>query len=274
MAKKKTYQDQAKKVAYVRKRRAFLKKFVSRLFTTFIICLILSIAWLGYTGKIKQLAEDVTSSALQSTVDAGFNLKTVYVEGLSHLTDSEISHMLPVLKTPIFSISLRKLKHEIESMGWVEEASIHRKLPDTLFIEIIERSPRAIWQYQGKLSLIDKKGNIIVDNSNGDSDVWVRSGLPLLVGEDANRHANMLLTFMSEEPELMRKVSSIIRIGSRRWNVRLDNGIEIKLPEENPDVAWRKLAQMHRDERVLDRAIKDIDLRIKDRLFILPDNEI
>ena len=141
--------------------------------------------------------------------------------------------------------------------------SIHRKLPSKLEISIIERIPIAIWQNKQKLHLIDDEGVVLTDLDSADG-----LPFPLIVGEGANFKAKRIFDALAQEKLLYNRVDSAIMVNERRWNITFMNGIEVMMPEENFDEAWKKLARLQIEKRVLDRDIKSIDLRMPDRVYI------
>ena len=102
----------------------------------------------------------------------------------------------------------------------------------------------------------------------------LRSGLDrfrhlvTLVGDDAPKGAPELLALLATEPQLERRVTAAIRVGERRWNLQMDNGIDVRLPETDIGAAWTQLAQLERDQKVLGRDVVTIDLRLPDRFVI------
>jgi len=265
---KQSYKKRSKKIAIERKIRAVYRKTFRIGMTIFLICLIISSVWLGKNGYFSQYKEDIYKEMAKITEDAGLSLQVVYIDGLKNLREDVVRSVLPDSSLPLFSLSLDEIKRDIEAIGWVEEVDVRRKMPDELYVTVKERIPAALWQYQGNLQLIDKNGIII-----SFTDIKRFSDLPIIVGEDANIHALSLLTFLTEELELMKRVSSIIRVSGRRWNIRFKNGIEVKLPETNPNLKWRLLARMQKEKHILDRVIKGIDLRGENAIYIIPDDE-
>jgi cell division protein FtsQ len=88
-----------------------------------------------------------------------------------------------------------------------------------------------------------------------------------VVGDDAPQAAAGLFALLSTEPELSGRVLAATRIGARRWNLYLDNRVEVWLPEHDLLGAWRLLASKARDEGLLERAITLVDLRfVPDRI--------
>lgn len=267
-SKNQSYKKKSKRIAIERKIRTFYRRMYKISIVILLITFFASSIWLGSQGYFSKYKKDISKEIVKITENAGLTLQIVYIEGLKNLNENIVRSVLPSNTQPLFSLSLEEIKKDVESIGWIESAEIRRKLPNELHIKVKERVPSAIWQYEGNLHLIDKNGIII-----SYTDIKRFSNLPIIVGEEANIHAFSLLTFLTEEPDLMKRVSSIIRVGGRRWNVRFKNGIEVKLPEANPDIKWRLLSKMQKEKRILDRVIKGIDLRDENAIYIIPDDE-
>lgn len=194
----------------------------------------------------------------------GLAVETVTVSGRRETDRNDLISALNIeVGDPIFSFDVDTARERIESLGWVKTATVSRKLPDTVRIDIEEREAVAIWQHDGEFTLIDPDGLPI-----GTKGLERYSHLKVLVGDGAPDQAVALLSILKSEPELMSKVTGAVWIGERRWNIRLDNGIDIRLPEEDPSHAWTRLAQLERDYSLLGRAIEAIDLRQSDRMIV------
>src|SRR5581483_533549 len=150
----------------------------------------------------------------------------------------------------------------LESIPWVESSVVERRLPDTIFVRLVERQPLALWQHNGHFSVIAAKGEMIQD------EVGEFANLPIVVGDDAPPHAEALLLLLATEPDLQKRVTAAVRVGGRRWNLKLDNGIDVRLPEEDAASAWSRLAALERENQLLSRDVVAIDLRLPDRLIV------
>lgn len=169
-----------------------------------------------------------------------------------------------IVKTiPILSIDLKNMHDKLTQIEWVESATIERLLPSTLNIKIVERTPFALWQNNRKIRLIDSNGEII-----NVQDLEKFADLVILIGDQAQSYAGLIFKIINQEPELARRVSSLIFVSNRRWNVKMFNGVEIKLPEQNTQKAWAELARMQADSQILDSGAKMLDMRIKDKIYI------
>jgi cell division protein FtsQ len=165
--------------------------------------------------------------------------------------------------TPILAMSPSRAKERLESLPWVRSAVVERRLPDTVYLRLVERKPLALWQHGGKLELIDHEGGVIPVTR---LDRFAK--LPLVVGEGAAGHAAELLDMLATEPDLAARVTAAVRVGHRRWNLRIDNTIDVLLPADAPAAAWAGLARLERSSAILKRDVQTVDVRLPDRLVL------
>ncbi len=273
-SKRISYKEESKRVAKERRIRPTIRKLVFFVKVMVLFAVIFGGHYVWKNNLINSSKKYFAERVIIATSFFGLNLDNIYLDGINYTSADKVLSAMPAELSsdnkdrdivPIYSISLDDLKVRLENMGWIKSAMVERQLPDTLHIKIIERKPIAIWQYNRELNLIDINGEVISDISESGRQF---SNLPILVGEDANLHANNLFSFLAIDSELLEEISSIIRIGGRRWNIRLKDGIEIQLPEENPHKAWQRLLELDKKERILDREIRSVDLRIEDRVFV------
>jgi len=183
-------------------------------------------------------------------------------EIIAAVTGSESEGKLQI-GYPLMKIDLWKIKARLEKLTWIKRASVTRQLPSTLSISMVERQPMAIWQNNGKVSLIDSEGEVINDHN-----LQQFSNLIILVGNDIPYHAGHFLKFISTTPEIANMISSGTLVNGRHWNVKLKNDILIKLPEENPEKSWEYLTKKQQDSKILESNIKTIDLRVEQKMFV------
>ena len=198
------------------------------------------------------------------TADAGFSIDDVLVEGRNRSNAAAILGRLDVERgTPIFSFSPEQAKASIEELPWVRQATVERRLPNIIFVRLTERQPLALWQQKGVLHVIDQAGEIIPS-----AEAAKFTSLPLIVGPDAPENAREILAIIESEPELGSLVTAAVRVSGRRWNIRLSNGVDVQLPEEDATGAWSFFARIEREEGVLERDVILVDLRLRDRLIV------
>ena len=170
------------------------------------------------------------------------------------------------LGDPILGFSVEAARKNVESLNWVEQATVERRLPDTIVVALVERRPFAIWQNQKKYQLIDKSGQLV---ANQDVALF-KDKLPLVVGPGAPTSAATLLKALDKYPALGGRVLASVRVGERRWDLRLKNGIDVMLPEGHETEALDRLMQLQQDHALMDRPLVNIDLRLPDRLVVRP----
>ena len=127
----------------------------------------------------------------------------------------------------ILAISMKKMKDRINKLPWVKSARIERHFPDKISLTLFERTPMARWQTNRKLKLIDEHGDIIPR-----VDLAKFSNLPIIIGKNAPKVASQILETLSNEPHLFKRVKSLTLVSDRRWDVQLDNQINVHLPEK------------------------------------------
>ena len=203
---------------------------------------------------------------LDWTAQSGLAVIDIQAVGRKHTTGEDLLAALGVsARTPILGLDLVDAKRRIESLPWVASAEIERRLPHALRIKITERTPVAILQTADRSVLIDAKGVQIVA-------VAAQAGdLPIVTGRGAAENVAELLGELKTFPELGDRVKAAVRVGDRRWDVKLDSvetGIEIRLPETDPAAAWGRLAELDRKHRLLARDVALIDLRLPDRMVV------
>jgi cell division protein FtsQ len=196
---------------------------------------------------------------------AGFSVQEVTVKGRSHADAKALVGALGVAQgDPIFGLDTDGARERIEKLDWVKSATVTRLLPDTVHVEIVERVPFAIWQRGGELTIVDLDGYSITSR-----DVSAYGSLPLVVGFGAARQAPALLTLMQkEQPALLARVRAFVLVGERRWNLRLENGVDVKLPETGIGLALADVVALDQQYRIFSRDIQSIDLRLPDRVSI------
>lgn len=219
---------------------------------------------LNHTAGTENLITEAADRAISVSAALGLVVTDIQVEGRETTDTATILRSLAAERgTPILAISPSRAKQQLESLPWVRSAAIERRLPHTLFVRLVERHPLAVWQHAGKQELIDRHGEVI-----SVKDLSPFSRLPTVVGDDAAAHAAKLLDTLATEPELAPRVTAAVRVDDRRWNLRIDDAIDVLLPEENPAAAWARLSELERSSKLLKRDVQTIDMRLPDRLVL------
>ena len=220
-------------------------------------------------GVVTNATTDESAQRFDRLVDgvavkAGLGVDRVMISGREHASLRELRGALGFdVGTPLFRIDCEALRQRLLGIDWVAEAEVRRVLPDRIDVSIVERVPIAIWQHEGVLRLIDATGHPIVAVS---ADALAR--YPHVVGAGAPQYAAALFAELGRFPEVESRVTAAIRVGERRWSLELDNGTRVDLPAENMDVALSDLMRLEKEQKVLERGVKTIDLRFKDKWIL------
>ncbi len=145
----------------------------------------------------------------------------------------------------------------IESLDWVQSASVQRKFPNRLEISVVEREAFVIWQHEGEFQLVDRDGKVMGGWKPGTS-----SSLPVVTGRGANIDARALINDLEAMPDLRLQVKAAGRVGERRWNLYLKNGVRLALPENNTVEDLKSAWAFMQNPAFVDTDIAGLDFRI------------
>jgi cell division protein FtsQ len=168
-------------------------------------------------------------------------------------------------KAPQALVDVSAIRDRLLKFGWVKDARVSRRLPDTLVIDIVERTPAALWQNQGQLALIDPDG-VVLDRVPVDK----MPDLPLLIGTGANGQAEQLGRIMAAVPTLKPQLASGTWVGGRRWDLNFQSGETLALPEGETaaKTALSKFAKLDKSSGLLGRGIVRFDLRVPGKMIV------
>ena len=198
------------------------------------------------------------------TANMGYKLEDIQVTGRKYTDPESLRKITDAgYGQALFSISLKDIHEKTQKLPWVESATISRALPNIIKINLIERTPIALWQNDGTLSVIDADGKSIKA-----SDLESFTTLPVITGDNAPKHAKTLLDLLKAEPIIAENLESAIRIGDRRWDLKMTHGLRIKLPEDDVAFALARIADAEREFLIFSKEILSLDARFSDKLII------
>ena len=208
----------------------------------------------------------VGQAAGEAIGNAGFRVKSVDIQGLRRMDPKPVYNIALDQKTtamPLVDVSA--IRQRLLDYGWVKDARVSRRFPDTLVIDIVERKPAALWQDDNRLSLIDAEG-VVLDRVP----VSRMPDLPLLVGKGANSRAVALERLLDKVPMLKAQLVSANWVGQRRWDLSFKSGETILLPEGDAlaGEALVKFAKMDKSAGLLGRGLLKFDLRIPGKMTV------
>ncbi|QJB69018.1 cell division protein FtsQ/DivIB [Parasphingorhabdus halotolerans] len=215
-----------------------------------------------YSGINEMIKTEVAAAV----GNAGFEVKRVEVSGVNRIDELKVYEITLAQKDrSMMLVDIDQVREDLMANGWIREARISRRLPDTLVVEIIEREPAAVWQRNGKLSLIDKTGFPLEDIQKEEV-----PDLPVIVGKKANERVPELTKLLSVAPALSPMVTGATWIGNRRWNLEFESGETLALPEgeKTAAAAFLNFARMDGVNRLLGRGVVHFDLRDAERAYL------
>jgi cell division protein FtsQ len=208
-------------------------------------------------------------SAIKDTADAGANamgmrIATVSLSGQRQVSREEIFAAAGVTDhSSLLFLDVADARAKLEAIPWIAEATVRKLYPDRLQITVTEREPFALWQQQGKVKVIAADGTVLSEK------VEPRlASLSFVVGNGAAARARDFLAVLDKYPSIRDSVRASIYVAERRWNLKLKNGVDVRLPETNLEGALATLARLDREKNLLSRDITAVDLRLADRLTV------
>ena len=222
-------------------------------------------------GALAQLYFSLPKARPRARAAAGGGNPEVVVSGAKRLKRADVLRAAGITEqSTLFLIDAAKARAALLENPWIAEAEVRKLYPDRLEIRIEEKKAYAIWQNKGEFSVIAKDGTVIDHIAAKD----IRnSAMPFVVGVGAEKKAAELYALLARFPSIKSEVVAAVMVGERRWNLRLKSGLDIRLPEENADVALLRLVALDREDRILTRDITVVDLREPDRVTVRLSNE-
>jgi cell division protein FtsQ len=250
-------------------RRAFVRLSEPPLRRIGITLLVMFFAGTGAYGAVRGGHAEVFGAALHDAGDSiargfGFGIVQADVRGTRYLSREEILERAGVTpQTSLLLLNAEGVRTALKQDPRVAEATVRKLYPDRLEIAIEEREAFARWQRAGKLNLIARDGTVL------ERDIGAKAAdLPLVVGAGADKGAAALLDLIERFPSIREAVRAGVLVAERRWNLRLKNGIDVRLPEEDPALALERLVQIDRSKQIMSRDLTMIDLRVPDRVTV------
>jgi cell division protein FtsQ len=208
----------------------------------------------------------VGTALAESVGRAGFRVEQVEVTGIKRADKMAVyNYALDQKSQAMPLVDLEDVRSKLMSIGWVADARVSRRLPDTLMIHVIERKAAAVWQYKGQLMLIDAEGVLLEPVS-----VAAMPDLPLVIGDGAYAQQPAYQRLLDAAPALRPLVKAATWIGNRRWDISFNTGERLALPEGEADAAkaLKKFAELDGADRLLGRGYLRFDMRDPTRLVV------
>jgi cell division protein FtsQ len=215
-------------------------------------------------GHVDEMSTVVSDSRNALANSAGFGITAVAINGRKQLSQDEVLAIGGVNgRSSLLFLDALTVRDKLKANPWISDATVLKFYPGQLQIDIVERTAFALWQQGGKLSVISDDGAVLEPYV---SRRFVT--LPLVVGKGAEIRARDFLALLARYPQVHSATRAAILVGERRWNLRLKDGLDIRLPENDVGNALAALSRMDKDDRLFSRDIVAVDMRLPDRLTV------
>jgi cell division protein FtsQ len=203
-----------------------------------------------------------TRNALANS--AGFRITAVAINGRKQLSQDEILAIGGVTgRSSLLFLDASAVRDRLKANPWIADATVKKFYPGELQIDIVERKAFALWQQDGRLSVIADDGAVL--------EPYVSRrfvSLPLVVGKGAESRARDFLALLERYPQVRDATKAAVFVGERRWNLRLNDGLDIRLPEYDVSNALAELSRLDKEDHLFSRDIVAVDMRLPDRLTV------
>jgi cell division protein FtsQ len=215
----------------------------------------------GHVGELTGALSDARNAMANS---AGFRITSIVINGRKQLTQDEILASGGVNgRSSLLFLDAATVRDKLQANPWIGEATVLKLYPGELQIDIVERSAFALWQQDGKLSVISDDGAVLQQYLSHRF-----LSLPLVVGKGADTRARDFLALLARYPQVRAATKAVVLVGERRWNLRLKDGLDIRLPEHDVGNALAELSKLDKEDHLFSRDIVAVDMRLPDRMTV------
>ena len=215
-------------------------------------------------GHVDELTEALSDTRNALANSAGFRITTVAINGRKQLSQDEVLATGGVNgRSSLLFLDAEAVRDRLKANPWIADATVLKLYPGQLQINIVERSAFALWQQDGHLSVIAEDGAVL--------EPYVSRrfvSLPLVVGSGAAPRARDFLALLDRYPQVRSVTKAAIFVGERRWNLRLKDGLDVRLPENDVGNALAQLSKLDQEDKLFSRDIVAIDMRLPDRFVV------
>jgi cell division protein FtsQ len=192
----------------------------------------------------------------------GFSIKSVTISGERELKEQDLLTLAGIgPRNSLLFLDVAKIRERLQQLPLVKEAAVTKLYPDRLLIEIEERQPFALWQCDGKVLIVAAEGVPVAAMRD---QRFIH--LPLVVGAGANEKLSQYMALLDTAGDLRERIVAGVLVAKRRWTLKTANGIEILLPETEPEAALARLVELQQTSHILDKDLISLDLRQPSRL--------
>ena len=192
----------------------------------------------------------------------GFQIDAVRISGLHQLTQAEVLEAAGVSdRSSLLFLDPAEVRNKLKAVPLVRDVAVRKLFPNDLNLAVTERDAAGVWQKDGHLSVVAADGVAIDDVHDGRF-----NALPFVVGAGANDHLKEFMALLDAAGDMRERIRAGLYVGGRRWTLQMDTGVEVMLPEIDPQTALARLAALDRASRITEKDVLWLDLRMHGRI--------
>jgi cell division protein FtsQ len=215
-------------------------------------------------GHVEEFTTALSDTRNALANSAGFRITSVAINGRKQLSQDEVLATGGVNgRSSLLFLDAATVRDRLKANPWIADATVLKFYPGQLQIDIVERSAFALWQQDGRISVISDDGAVLEPYL---SRRFV--SLPLVVGKGAETHARDFLALLARYPQVKSATKAAVFVGERRWNLRLKDNLDIRLPENDVGNALAELSRLDKEDKLFSRDLVTVDMRLPDRLTV------
>lgn len=215
-------------------------------------------------NHVEEVVSGLSDARNAAANAVGFRITNVAITGRKQLTQDEILAIGGVTgRSSLLFLDAATVRDKLKASPWIADATVLKLYPGQLQIDITERKAFALWQQDGALSVIAEDGAVL--------EPWVSrrfTSLPLVVGKGAATRAKDFLALLAQYPQVRAATKAMVFVGERRWNLRLADGLDVRLPETGLESSLALLSKLDKEDHLFSRDITAIDMRLPDRVVV------
>ena len=242
----------------------FTEEQLHRAFQAVILGAAVALAW--FVASLAGVPAMAQQQVALVASDAGFEVRKVKVTGVERMNELKVyERALAQRDRPMPLVDLDALRAELLELSWVEDARVSRQLPDSLVIDVVERTPHAVLRKPGRFVLIDRTGAELEPISQANA-----KGMLIISGPGAKSQVEELAALLAAAPAIEPQVAEAEWIGNRRWNLTFDTGQILALPQGDDTSAGALVAFARLDgvNRLLGGKVATFDMRAPERIYM------
>ena len=233
-----------------------------RVFLPFLIVFAVAGLWLADQDRRDRLAMVVNDIKTSIQTRPEFLVNVMAIDGASIGISEDIREIVPI-DFPIssFDLDLKQIQDRIAELPAVDRVTVRIRPGGIMQVTVRERDPVILWRTREGLDLVDTQGFVVAQAKTRQ----LHAEMPLMAGAGAENHVAEALALYSAAGPLAQRMRGVVRVGERRWDVVLDRGQRILLPEVGAVEALERVIALSQAQDMLARDIVTVDMRLADR---------